>query len=252
MCMILSMSIVSLYYYYKISEDDLKLKNEYTRWANLRFKDELQYLGNKFYNSNTNGIFYGTKITPENFNESMSKYNYEIYANREYFDRFQKIECVVDYELGYIGTAYYLYGTEKIDKDFNIRHTFDSYCAWYKMSDIYKLNELRKSASIYDFDTNIGFYQENLTYRVLTNELLRSKNTFSEISITMFFLLILIFNIAVILLIRERRYEIRIMYVTGWKKKNIIQSIFMVTHNQQIAKKCKNIYKISDSRLCSM
>lgn len=121
-------------------------------------------------------------------------------------------------------TVYYLYGDENEDADFIERHKFDNYTAWYKLDDINSLDEFKNAVSSYDYDENLGFYQEENVYKIYTRMIPEFMQVSLQYIVASVPIMISILIIVVILLVRERKRDIKIMYFLGCKKTTMIYS----------------------------
>jgi len=76
-----------------------RVNQEYLTILHFRFRDDLQFLGQPYR-------YDGEPVSPEegyipfNADGSMDKYKTDYCVKRDYFDKFSKLDHVVDYELG--------------------------------------------------------------------------------------------------------------------------------------------------------
>ena len=117
--------------------------------------------------------------------------------------------------------VYNLYGSDS--------HEFDKYAAWYKLDSVYNFEEFKQTAETYDYDKNLGFYQEDHVYKILTRFApgIRDASVYYIIGSIPVTILLLI--VVIILFIRERKREITILYNLGCNKKQIIYSFAVET-----------------------
>ena len=73
-------------------------------WVNFRFRDELQYRGNR--RDNSNNIYNVDETLNFNYDGGMVIYDYALETGRDYFDRFASLDGVVDYSLTYVEYIY--------------------------------------------------------------------------------------------------------------------------------------------------
>jgi hypothetical protein len=121
-------------------------------------------------------------------------------------------------------TAYYAYGDES-SEGFAEHHEFDKYIAWYTLDSADNFDEFSTAASEFDYDKNFCFYAAETIYDNFGSQYTHYKGESAKYMTLMSLLSIFILTLTSILMIRERKREIGILYALGWEKRRIVYSL---------------------------
>ena len=102
----LSIFLYSAFYYETFASYNENCAEKYLSLVELRFRDDLQYRGDRGYD---NSIFSMNNVNPEddfNYDGSMDKYDYVLVKDKEYFTRLEGLSTVEKVHLGYVTNTY--------------------------------------------------------------------------------------------------------------------------------------------------
>lgn len=177
--------------------------------------------GKKLVNLVISGFYIYEEHQLNDFEEKDVTYGKIFFGSTPYYRLIAILKNIVFTDFD---TAYYAYGDES-SEGFAERHVFDKYIAWYRLDSVENLEEFRNAATKFDYDKNLGFYAAETIYKNFGSQYVYYKGDSVKYLTMMSLLSIFILTLTSILMIRERKREIGILYALGLEKRRIVYSL---------------------------